>query len=79
MKINILNKFSAMGILLLAAIFSACDQKSPVDYILISGTITNTNSSYVTVKGNDFSYDIDSQEDGTFSDTIRFDRGYYLL
>ena len=79
MKINILNKFSAMGILLLAAIFSACDQKSPVDYILISGTITNTNSSYVTVKGNDYSYDIDSQEDGTFSDTIRVERGYYLF
>ena len=55
----------------------ACEQTPTIDYVLFSGTITNTDGSYVTVKKEGFSMDIDLNADGTFSDTLRLDRGYY--
>lgn len=75
-KLKKLNSLYLFTILIAAA---ACQPADKIDYVLFSGTITNTDGSYVTVKSDNYSYDIDLNEDGTFSDTLRLDRGYYLF
>ncbi|SMD32339.1 Thiol-disulfide isomerase or thioredoxin [Reichenbachiella faecimaris] len=75
---SILKKFHSL-VLLVFILTVSCQPTSQIDYILFSGTITNTDGAYVTVKGNDFSYDIDLNADGTFSDTLKVERGYHLF
>lgn len=65
--------------LIVSAFIFGCEPASTIDYVLISGTISNTDGTYVTVKSSDFSYDIDMNEDGTFSDTLKVEKGYYLF
>lgn len=58
----------------------ACQTSTPVDYVLLSGKVENPDKiSYVTVKGDNFSTDIDLNADGTFSDTLRIEKGNYLF
>ena len=54
-------------------------QNSKVDYVVVSGKVTNTESVYVTIKNNRFSSDIDINDDGSFYDTLRINTGYYNL
>lgn len=75
-KLKKLHSFYIAALLLASA---ACQPTDKIDYVLLSGVITNTDGSYVTVKANDYSYDIDLNEDGTFSDTLRLKRGFYLF
>lgn len=74
-----LKKLQTLSLTLLALVIMACESGSQIDYVLLSGTISDTDGAYVTVKGNEFSTDIDRNEDGTFSDTLRVERGYYLF
>lgn len=75
-KLKILNALYLLEIILVA---SACQPAEKIDYVLFSGTITNTDGSYVTVKSDNYSYDIDLNEDGSFSDTLKLERGFYLF
>lgn len=74
-----LKKLNLYGIAIFSLLAFGCETANNVDYVLLSGAITNTDGSYVTVKGNEFSYDIDLNTDGTFSDTLRVEKGYYLF
>ncbi|MEP2023722.1 MAG: TlpA disulfide reductase family protein [Reichenbachiella sp.] len=74
-----LKNFHSFYLIILTLAVAACQPNSDIDYVLFSGTIANTDGTYVTVKGNNFSYDIDLNSDGTFSDTLRIERGYYLF
>ncbi|WP_420580770.1 TlpA family protein disulfide reductase [Reichenbachiella sp.] len=73
-----LKKFNSF-FLLAWLLTTACESTQDKDYVLISGSITNTESSYITVKNDNYSYDIDLNEDGSFSDTLRLGRGFYLF
>ncbi|UXX78318.1 TlpA family protein disulfide reductase [Reichenbachiella carrageenanivorans] len=64
---------------LIACASWACSPTSVPDYVLISGTVTQSNSSYLTIKGDYFSTDIDRNSNGTFSDTLRVARGFYTF
>lgn len=79
MKTNTVFRMSIFGILIALNTLLSCEQKPSVDYVLISGNIANSSSTFVTVKNEGFSMDIDRNEDGSFSDTLRVDRGYYLF
>jgi len=66
--------YTIVGLFLIAS----C-QETKVDYVVVSGRVTNTESGYVTIKNNGFSSDIDFNDDGTFYDTLRVNAGYYHL
>ncbi|MEP4092735.1 redoxin family protein [Reichenbachiella sp.] len=71
-------KLKILSIITIVLFTISCQPTAQIDYALISGKVTNAKGiSYVTVKGDDFSYDIDLNSDGTFSDTLRIQRGYY--
>lgn len=72
-------KYSLIYVLLIISAACACSPTPAPDYALISGTISQSNSSYLTIKGDQFSTDIDLYSNGTFSDTLRVERGYYYL
>ncbi|MEO9964737.1 MAG: TlpA disulfide reductase family protein [Reichenbachiella sp.] len=73
-------KLKTLTYLLVIGLLVACQPNNTKDFVLLSGKIINPgNISYVTVKGNNYSYDIDMNADGTFYDTLRVDQGYYLF
>ncbi|WP_422359421.1 TlpA family protein disulfide reductase [Reichenbachiella sp.] len=74
-----LNKLNSLYLFVLTLFSVACQPAEKIDYVLFSGSISNTDGSYVTVKSDNYSYDIDLNEEGTFSDTLKLDRGFYLF
>lgn len=78
MSINV-KKLNSFYLSILVSAVLACQPSKEIDYVLFSGNITNTDGTYVTIKNSNYSYDIDLNEDGTFSDTLRLNRGYYLF
>ena len=60
------------------AIFS-CEKEPKIDYALFSGKIENPKEDKIVVFGNNFEKEIKLNDDGTFADTLRVDRGYYSL
>lgn len=73
-------KLKNLSLLAIIISFASCQTTPSVDYVLLSGKIENPDKiSYVTVKGENFSTDIDLNSDGTFSDTLRVEKGYYLF
>ncbi len=70
-------KFLILGSLLLA--FVSCKKAQvPVDYVLFSGKIINSEEKQVLVNGKNFDFTINVRSDGTFGDTLRIkDKGYY--
>lgn len=71
-------KLKTLAILSIALTVLSCQSQQDVDYALLSGQVLNAEGvNYVTVKGDNFSYDIDTNEAGIFSDTLRVSRGYY--
>ena len=54
-------------------------QNTKVDYVVVSGNVSNTESLYVTIKNSRYSSDIDINDDGSFYDTLQLNTGYYNL
>ena len=71
------SRLVAMTSFALVIFLSACQPKESVDYAIIKGSISNTNSAYITIKNEGFSYDIDLNTSGEFLDTIQITRGTY--
>ncbi|WP_281765745.1 TlpA family protein disulfide reductase [Neptunitalea lumnitzerae] len=71
-----MKKFSVL--LASLAIFSC--QKTPKDYMVLSGTVTNPNTENVLVSGHGLREKLPLTADGTFSDTLKIkEPGYYTL
>jgi thiol-disulfide isomerase/thioredoxin len=58
-------------------LFLSCSTEPPIDYAIFSGKIENQEGNVIKVQGNDFEKEIAVAEDGTFSDTLRIETGYY--
>ena len=59
----------------------SCKDEAPVDYAIISGTITNSDATELTIQSADRSFNDKTvlAEDGTFLDTLRVDEGAFYL
>jgi len=57
--------------------FMSCEQEATIDYAIFSGKIENSDGDKLTVRGGDFKQVIAIAEDGTFSDTLKIESGYY--
>ncbi|MFK2821275.1 TlpA disulfide reductase family protein [Flavobacteriaceae sp. LMIT009] len=65
-------------LLTVAAVVVSCKSEPKIDYALVSGKIDNAAGKTVMVSGNDFKHEIEINEDGTFSDTLKIvSNGYY--
>jgi thiol-disulfide isomerase/thioredoxin len=59
-------------------VLMACENESKIDYALFSGKIENPKGELITIyKGQDKIIEIKINDDGTFSDTLKIDTGYY--
>lgn len=67
----------ALYIAVFALGFIACKQEAPKDYVSFSGTITDKNSDSLIVRSRTYSKKIDVKADGTFSDTLKVEKGVY--
>lgn len=63
---------------LLALAIISC-KNEPMDYVKLSGHITDKNSDSVVIRNKNYSKTIRVNEDGTFSDTLKVDTGIYSL
>ncbi|WP_420574229.1 TlpA family protein disulfide reductase [Kordia sp.] len=70
-------------LLLLVAVFAIFSCKNepevPKDYVTLSGKIENKNSNILTVRSRTFSKTIKVNEDGTFKDTLKVEKGVYYI
>ena len=66
-----------LSLLLLVAILIASCESEPKDYATLSGKITDKSSDSVVVRTRTFSKTIAVNEDGTFSDTLKVEAGFY--
>jgi len=58
----------------------ACKQEAKVDYAIVSGKIENTKAKKATVRGLNFTQEIDLDENGVFNDTIKLaENGFYSI
>jgi thiol-disulfide isomerase/thioredoxin len=60
-------------------LFLSCGTETPIDYAIFSGTIVNPKGDKLTVRGGDFEQMIAVAEDGTFSDTLQIEAGYFMF
>lgn len=67
------------NILAFAAILTlvSCQEEVAKDYVSFSGKITNKNSDEIRITGKDYEKTIAVNEDGTFSDTLKVEKGMY--
>lgn len=68
--------------LLIAAIaVISCKEEAPVDYAVVSGTITNPAVKKITINAADRSVKatLDVAEDGSFADTLKIEEGTYTI
>ncbi|GAA3555961.1 thioredoxin-like domain-containing protein [Snuella lapsa] len=63
----------------IALAFVACKEQAPKDYVTLSGTITDKNSDSLLVRSRTYQKKIDVKADGTFSDTLKIEKGTYNL
>ena len=67
-----------LALLALAGItIASCKTEPTKDYMIFSGKIDNFNKKEIQLRGYDFSEKIAINTDGTFSDTLKIDNGYY--
>jgi thiol-disulfide isomerase/thioredoxin len=57
----------------------SCKEETPKDYVTFSGKIENQNSDSLMVRSRTLSKIIKVNPDGTFSDTLKVDPGFFLL
>lgn len=55
----------------------ACNEKKQNDYVSLQGTIANTDINTLTILGKNFKKEINVNEDGTFSDTLKVIQGFH--
>jgi hypothetical protein len=64
----------------LAIVSCANDSKADkIEYTVLSGKIENQKADKILLVNNDFKKEIKLSDDGTFTDTLRVDTGYYTL
>ena len=67
-----------LALLALAGItIASCKTEPAKDYMIFSGKIDNLEKKEIQLRGYDFSEKIAVNPDGTFSDTLKIDNGYY--
>ncbi|MDC9722521.1 MAG: TlpA disulfide reductase family protein [Urechidicola sp.] len=66
-----------LSLLLLVVLTIASCTNEPKDYVTLSGKITDKSSDSVVVRTRTFSRTIAVNEDGTFSDTLKVEAGFY--
>ncbi|MFI1773700.1 redoxin family protein [Thalassobellus citreus] len=64
-------------LLLSVAIAMIACKTEPKDYVTLSGKITDKNSDSIVIRTRTFSKTIKVNEDGTFSDTLKVEAGFY--
>ena len=55
----------------------SCAEQAPKDYVMLSGRVDNAQSETLTIMGKGFRKDIDLNEDGSFSDTLKVNDGFH--
>ncbi|MCW5520807.1 AhpC/TSA family protein [Aureitalea sp. L0-47] len=63
--------------LLCAVLLVSCQEETPKDHVVLTGKITNPNSDEIRVYNKTYSKTIKVNEDGTFSDTLKVEKGKY--
>ena len=67
-------------ILFLALILFSCEKEKEITYSIINGTVKNTTSDQLLIRGNDFDSKITISSGGNFSDTLQIEQnGFYEL
>jgi thiol-disulfide isomerase/thioredoxin len=66
-------------VLSIALAIIACSEDAPIDYVTLSGKITNQSSDSLIVRSRTFSKKINVNPDGTFSDTLKIETGIFNL
>ncbi len=66
-------------LLLSALAIISCQQEKPKDYVTLSGKIENKNSDEIRVYNKKYTKTIAVNEDGTFSDTLKVEKGKYTF
>jgi len=66
-------------VLAVAIAVIACKEEAPKDYVTFSGKITNKNSDSLIIRSRTFSKKINVNENGTFSDTLKVEKGAFNL
>ncbi len=69
--------FKSLLTLSFIALLLGCNTETSPKYVLFSGVIENPRGEKAFVSGKDFSHELTVNADGTFSDTLRVDQGYY--
>ncbi len=64
-------------ILSLSVLFFACNMAPKVDYVVFSGKVENPSGDKVTISKGTQEFDFELAEDGTWSDTIKVESGYF--
>ena len=65
--INIMKK---MLLAVLTLSLMACQDEPKIDYVVLSGTVSNTNAKTVNIEHRDYNHKIELKEGGAFSDTL---------
>ena len=70
-----------LGLLIMVLAVFSCQEKTPVEYALVSGKIANNTLAELRVVNNDNSVKkvIKIDENGSFSDTLHFQKGIYYF
>ena len=66
-------------ILLCALALVSCQEEKPKDHVTFTGKITNKNSDEIRVYNKTYSKTISVNEDGSFSDTLKVEKGKYTF
>lgn len=67
------------SVLLLSLLSFLISCTAKVDYVILSGQITNPAGETLTIRGNGYSQSITVDEEGKFSDTLYLEKGYYTF
>ena len=66
-------------LLLSAVLLVCCQEEKPKDHVVFTGKITNKNSDSIRIYNKTYSKTIAVNEDGTFSDTLKVEKGKYIF
>ncbi len=69
-----------IALIMVMFIMVSCEKEPEVDYALLTGKIENPKGESITVlKGREKIQEIKVNQDGTFSDTLKIEKGYYSM
>ncbi|WP_419213632.1 TlpA family protein disulfide reductase [Maribacter sp. X9] len=73
------NSFYVFALVAMVAMVVMACKKIPKDYVALSGTIIDKNSDSLTISSETYQKRLEVNSDGTFSDTLKVEKGYYVL